>query len=132
MGVAPFKISAALVGVVAQRLIRNICPKCRTSYFPSAELFDSLRYTGNRRRSFERGEGCTECHDTGFSGRSGIYEILSVNHELREIIAQDSNAEAIRRWHRAHGGTTLLEEGLRLAEDGRTSLEEVARVAFVD
>ena len=132
MGIASFKISAALVGVVAQRLIRNICPKCRTTYFPSAELFDSLRYEGNRRRSFERGEGCTDCHDTGFSGRSGVYEILNITNELREIISNDTNVESIRRKHRANGGTTLLAEGIRLAEEGKTSLEEVARVAFVD
>lgn len=132
MGIAPFKISAALVGVVAQRLVRNICPKCRTTYFPSAEVFDSLRYKGNRRQSFSRGEGCMECHDTGFSGRSGIYEILSVTNELREIISHDSNVESIRRFHREHGGTSLLDEGLIMAEEGRTSLEEVARVAFVD
>ncbi len=132
MGIASFKISAALVGVIAQRLVRNICPKCRTSYFPSGELFDSLRYAGNRRRSFERGEGCTECHDTGFSGRSGIYEILSVTNDLRQIISHDSNVESIRLWHRAQGGTSLLDEGLLMAEEGRTSLEEIARVAFVD
>ncbi len=132
MGIAPFKISAALVGVVAQRLVRNICPKCRTSYFPSAELFDSLQYKGNRRQSFARGEGCQECHDTGFRGRSGIYEILSVTNEIREIISNDSNVESIRRFYREHGGTSLLDEGLMMAEEGRTSLEEVARVAFVD
>lgn len=132
MGIASFKISAALVGVVAQRLIRHICPKCRSSYFPPNELFDSLCYQGNRRRSFERGEGCTDCHDTGFIGRSGIYEILSVNSELRQIINNDSNVESIRQWHRANGGTSLLDEGLLKAEEGKTSLEEVARVAFVD
>lgn len=132
MGIASFKISAALVGVVAQRLIRNICPKCRSSYFPASELFDSLHYQGNRRRSFERGEGCTDCHDTGFTGRCGIYEILSVNSELRQIITNDSNVESIRQWHRANGGTSLLDEGLLKAEEGKTSLEEVARVAFVD
>ena len=132
MGIASFKIAAALVGVVAQRLIRNICPKCRSSYFPPSELFDSLRYQGNRRRSFERGEGCTDCHDTGFTGRCGIYEILSVNSELRQIITNDSNVESIRQWHRANGGTSLLDEGLLKAEEGKTSLEEVARVAFVD
>ena len=118
--------------MIAQRLVRNICPKCRTSYFPSGELFDSLRYQGNRRRSFERGEGCTECHDTGFSGRSGIYEILSVTNDLRQIISHDSNVESIRSWHRTNGGTSLLDEGLLMAEEGKTSLEEVARVAFVD
>ncbi|MCM2373599.1 GspE/PulE family protein [Aporhodopirellula aestuarii] len=132
MNVAPYKIAAALVGVIAQRLVRNICPKCKTSYFPPAELLDSLRYQGNRRRSFERGDGCSECRDTGYRGRSGVYEVMQINSELREIISRDANAESIRRWHREHGGQTLLDHGLRLAESGSTSLDEVARVAFVD
>lgn len=132
MGIANFKISAALAGVMAQRLVRLICPHCRTSYFPSSEVFDSLQYSGNRRRAFEHGEGCTKCHDTGHSGRMGVYELLEVNSELREVIAHDSNVESIRRMHKAQGGRTLLDEGLRLAEEGKTSLEEVARVAFVN
>ncbi|MEQ9406117.1 MAG: ATPase, T2SS/T4P/T4SS family [Fuerstiella sp.] len=132
MGIASFKISAALVGVLAQRLVRLICPHCRTSCFPPAEILDSLQYAGNRRRAFERGEGCTHCHDTGHAGRTGIYELLNVNSELREVIARDADVESIRRMHKAHGGRTLLDEGLRLAEEGKTSLEEVSRVAFVD
>ena len=76
--------------------------------------------------------GCTECHDTGYSGRCGIYEVLPVANDLKEIITHDSSAGAIRRWHREHGGKTLLDGGIRLAEQGVTSLEEVARVAFVD
>lgn len=132
MGVASFKIAAALVGVIAQRLVRRICPHCRVSFFPPAELLDSLRYEGNRRRSFERGEGCSECHGMGYKGRTGLYEIMPVGNELREIITRDSNIEAIRCWHRANGGKTLLDEGIRLAESGETSLDEVVRVAFVD
>lgn len=132
MGIASFKIAAALVGVVAQRLVRNVCPHCRNSYFPPAELLDSLQYQGNRRRSFERGEGCSKCHDTGHIGRTGVYEVLDVNPAVREMIVGNASVDAIRRHHIESGGRTLLDDGIRLAEEGLTSLEEVARVAFVD
>ncbi|MFV1967280.1 MAG: GspE/PulE family protein [Pirellulaceae bacterium] len=132
MGVESYKISAALVGVIAQRLMRTICPKCRTSYYPPAALLESMHYQGDKRRSFARGEGCRECYDTGFQGRMGVYEVLVVESELREMITADEQLESIRSWFREHGGTTLLEEGLRLAEHEVTSLDEVTRIAFLE
>ena len=132
MGVAPFKIAAALIGVMAQRLVRKICPHCRTSFFPNSETLEALRYQGNRRRAFERGEGCTHCHDTGHAGRTGVYELLRIASDLRPLIVDNTNVDAIRHTHRAAGGRFLLDEGLRLAEAGVTSLEEVSRVAYAD
>jgi type II secretory ATPase GspE/PulE/Tfp pilus assembly ATPase PilB-like protein len=132
MGVEPYKIAAAVVGVVAQRLLRTICPKCRTSYYPPAELLDTLHFKGDKRRSFAKGEGCRECYDTGFKGRIGIYEVLVVEQAVRELIANGANLELIRKWFRDHGGTTLLDEGLRVAEKEATSLDEVMRVAFFE
>jgi type IV pilus assembly protein PilB len=132
MGVESYKIAAALVGVVAQRLVRTICPHCRTTHYPSAEYLDALHYTGDKRRSFSRGEGCRECFDTGFQGRKGIYEVLPAEAGLRSIIARDPTIEPIRRWLTEQGHETLLECGLRLAEREATSLDEVARVAFVE
>jgi type IV pilus assembly protein PilB len=132
MGVEQFKIAAALVGVIAQRLVRTICPNCKTTYFPPAELLDVLRYEGDRRRQFIRGEGCRECYDTGFKGRLGIYEVLQCTREMREIIAHGGNLEAIRENHLQHGGSTLMIEGVRMAEAGKTSLEEVLRVTGAD
>ena len=132
MGIAGFKISAALVGVVAQRLVRTICPNCRTHYYPTAEYLQMLNYQGDTRRSFHRGEGCTQCFDTGFRGRRGVYEILEVNRDIRELVSHDPDLEKLRRLHREHGGSTLLEEGLRMAEAGQTSLEEIARIAFFE
>jgi len=132
MGVESYKLAAALVGVVAQRLVRSICPKCRTTYYPSAEYLEALHYKGDKRRSFARGEGCRECFDTGFQGRIGIYEVLPTDTELRRLIARDPNLEAIRNWRVEHGHLTLLECGLRLAEAETTSLEEIARVAFFE
>src|SRR5262249_29645071 len=98
MGVESYKLAAALVGVGAQRLVRSVCPKCRTTYYPSAEYLEALHYTGDKRRSFARGEGCRECFDTGFQGRIGIYEVLPTDAELRRLVARDPNLEAIRNW----------------------------------
>lgn len=132
MGIEPFKIAAALVGVIAQRLVRTICPNCKTTYYPDAELLGMIGYSGDARRQFIRGEGCRECFDTGFRGRIGIYEILSANRELRQIISHQSDVDSIRQCHRQQGGTSLMDEGIRMAELGRTSIEEVIRVAHFD
>jgi type IV pilus assembly protein PilB len=132
MGVESYKLAAALVGVVAQRLVRTICPHCRTTHYPSAEYLEALHFRGDKRRSFSRGEGCRECFDTGFQGRKGIYEVLPTDASLRSLIARDPSIEPIRQWLLAHGHETLLECGLRLAELEETSLEEVARVAFFE
>jgi type IV pilus assembly protein PilB len=132
MGIESYKLAAALVGVIAQRLVRTICPHCRTSYYPSAEYLEALHYKGDKRRSFSRGTGCRECFDTGFQGRIGIYEVLPSNAELRRMVGDGANLEQVRDWFRAEGLPDLLHCGLQLAEKETTSLEEVARVAFVE
>ena len=132
MGIEPYKTAAALVGVIAQRLVRTICPSCRSPYFPPEELLDLVRYEGDRRRQFIRGEGCRECFDTGFRGRLGVYEVLWVSREMRQVIVQHADVEPLRKCHLSQGGTLLMKEGLRLAEEGITSLEEVIRVAYSD
>jgi type IV pilus assembly protein PilB len=132
MGVAPYKVAASLNGAVAQRLVRTICPHCRTTYYPPSDLLASIRYQGDTRRAFARGEGCPKCHDTGFQGRIGVYEVLSGGSEFREMIIRDANLDQIRAWYRSQGGRTLFDEGIRLAEKEQTSLDEVMRVAFFE
>ena len=132
MGIESYKLAAALVGVIAQRLVRTICPHCRTSYYPTAEYLEALHYRGDLGRSFVKGEGCRECFDTGFSGRTGIYEVLPANAELRKLITQEAPLETVHRWFENQGFPTLLRGGLELAEREKTSLEEVARVAFFE
>ncbi|MCL4110392.1 UNVERIFIED_CONTAM: hypothetical protein GTU68_025404 [Idotea baltica] len=132
MGVAPYKVASAFAGVIAQRLVRTVCPHCRTHHYPPAELLETLRYVGDRRRQFVRGEGCNECFDTGYRGRTGIYELLVGNPEFRDMISGGATTEAIRKWSKQNGAKTLLEEGIELAESGRTSLDEVMRVAYFD
>lgn len=132
MGVPPFKVASALVGVIAQRLVRNVCPECRTTYYPPADVLEAIRYEGAHNRSFIRGQGCTKCHDTGFRGRTGIYELLASDQEVRRLIVQDATLGEIREWQRRTKMRTLSDEALRLAEDGQTSLDEAMRVAFFD
>lgn len=132
MGVESFKIAAALVGVIAQRLVRSICPECRVQYYPRTELLETLRYDGDTRRQFVKGEGCRSCYDTGFKGRTGIYEVLVASRAMREIISHQPDLERLRELHEKESGSTLLQEGIRAAEEGFTSLDEVMRIAFSD
>ncbi len=132
MGVLGYKIAAALVGVIAQRLVRNICPHCKAPYYPPTEILDMIHYQGDRRRQFARGEGCNECHDTGFRGRTGIYEVLTCTPAMRELISNEASVDTVRACHRQAGGETLLHAGIRLAETGRTSLDEIIGTAFFE
>lgn len=132
MGVEPFKIAASLVGVIAQRLLRTVCTSCQAVYYPSDELFDAVHYRGDRRRQFVHGKGCRDCYDTGLRGRVGIYELLMISREMRSIVAAGGNVDQLRGAHQQQGGTLLLDEGIRLAEAGRTSLDEVLRVTYAE
>ncbi|MGB7345694.1 MAG: ATPase, T2SS/T4P/T4SS family [Pirellulaceae bacterium] len=127
MGVERFKIAASLVGVVAQRLMRNLCENCRESYYPSSKLLEELHYKGDARHTFARSRGCSQCFESGYRGRSGVYELLECTPHFRSLINSDSSLDQLRA---AHVGPTLLSEGLRLAESCATSLEEVGRVAL--
>jgi type IV pilus assembly protein PilB len=132
MGVESYKLAAALVGVVAQRLVRTICPNCKTTYYAGAEYLEALHFKGDKRRSWAKGEGCRDCFDTGFQGRKGIYEVLPTDTSLRRLISQDAPVDTLRQWLIDNGHDTLLQGGMRLAESEETSLEEVARVAFFE
>jgi len=129
MGVEPYKVAASLVGVIAQRLVRKVCTKCQTAYYPPAEMLQSAGYLRDNTRRFVRGEGCRACHDSGFSGRLGIFEVFAVDEEARKLIAQGADMTALRAHLRASGCRTLLDEGVRMAEEYVTSLDEVVRVA---
>ncbi|QDV28129.1 GspE/PulE family protein [Aureliella helgolandensis] len=132
MGIAPYKIAASLAGVVAQRLVRKICAKCRTSHYPTPEQSLLVGYEEVPRQPFKRGEGCSVCFDTGYAGRQGIYEIMGITPAVREVISSEGSQADYRRELAAQGGTTLLQEARSLAEEGVTTIEEVIRVALTD
>ncbi|NND97052.1 MAG: Flp pilus assembly complex ATPase component TadA [Pirellulaceae bacterium] len=129
MGVERFKIAASLVGVIAQRLMRNLCHNCRESYYPSSKLLDEIHYVGDSRHAFARSRGCSQCYESGYRGRSGVYELFECTPDIRSLINDNCSLDQLRA---AQTGPTLLSEGLRLAENSVTSLEEVGRVALSD
>lgn len=128
MNIESYLISSALNGVVAQRLIRTLCPHCETKYFPSEDVLFDAELTEHSGRSFRKGEGCKKCHDTGFKGRMGVYEVMEVSPEVRRLIYNGAPAAAIRSRLKDNGMLSLRDEGIIFALQGQTSLEEVLRV----
>ncbi|MCK6475828.1 MAG: Flp pilus assembly complex ATPase component TadA [Phycisphaerales bacterium] len=132
MGIEPYLLSGSLNGVVAQRLARTICPSCATKYYPSERVLDDAGLADKVGRPFRKGGGCRSCHDTGFKGRVGVYEVMEVTPEIRRMIHLQKATHEIREQMKRHGGLTLREEGVMLALEGKTSLEEVLRVTQCD
>ncbi|VAX41179.1 General secretion pathway protein E [hydrothermal vent metagenome] len=132
MGVEPYLLSSALNGVVAQRLTRTICPSCRTKYFPTEQVLADAEIPSMSGRAFQKGTGCQSCHDSGFQGRAGIYEVMEVTPELRRMVHVGAATHELRAVLRRQAYKTLREEGVLLAIDGRTSLEEALRVTKME
>jgi type IV pilus assembly protein PilB len=128
MGIEPYLLSSAMNGAVAQRLARSICPACATKYYPSEPELRDAGILDKANRAFRKGSGCQTCHDSGFQGRFGIYEVMEVTPELRRMIHKGAATHELRDKFREQGGRTLREEGVQCAVDGQSSLDEVLRV----
>ncbi len=125
MGIEPYLISSALEGVIAQRLVRKICPRCREAYKPSAEELVGLGLDPDFEGEFYRGTGCEECLGTGYRGRTAIFEILNLDEGLKEIIVRTQNALEIKKVAAERGFKTLLHDGLKKVFKGITTASEV-------
>jgi type IV pilus assembly protein PilB len=125
----PFLVSAALRGVLAQRLVRRICPSCRTAATPSAEVLRDLGFDPGKAVAghFFHGAGCEKCGHSGYRGRVGLFEWLRVTDTIRELISQGASQGQLREQAVRQGMRTLREEGLRLVDEGITTVEEVVR-----
>lgn len=134
MGVEPFLISSTLVGIQAQRLVRNVCPACKKAVTPKSEelailnlkkedLVDGIIY---------KAVGCPTCNNTGYKGRTGIHEILPVDDEIRAMIIKSLDAVALKRHAIARGMKTLRDDGALKVAEGVTTIEEVLKVTQVD
>ncbi|MEQ8770668.1 MAG: ATPase, T2SS/T4P/T4SS family [Phycisphaerales bacterium] len=132
MNVENYLLSAAINGVVAQRLARTICPACATKYYPSEAVLADAGLSDMVGRSFRKGAGCQSCHDTGFRGRLGVYEFMEVTPDIRRMVYRNAPTHEIRNRLREMGRLSLREEGVLLAIAGKTSLEEVLRVTHSD
>ncbi len=133
MGVEPFLISSSVIGVMAQRLVRRICPRCIEKYIPDEGIFDDLELNitlpekGNIR--LYKGKGCDYCKNTGYYGRIAIFEMIEINDEIRSMILRKISSNEIKDVAIRNGMKTLLDSGITRALEGITSIDEVFRVA---
>jgi type IV pilus assembly protein PilB len=129
MGIEPFLISTSVIGIVAQRLVRRICTKCKEEYEPDPAILQHLGV--DEGKQLFRGKGCDSCGRSGYKGRVGVYEVLMINDELRHLIAEGSDTQVIRKAAIASGMKTLKEYCLILLQEGLTSVDEVLRTVIV-
>jgi type IV pilus assembly protein PilB len=127
IGVQPFLVASSVIAIMAQRLVRVVCPKCKAPDQPSASELKASGLTSEqiKNANFMRGRGCSHCNHTGYRGRKGIFEMMRLNSTIREMTFKREPTQTIRRQARLLGMRTLLEDGLNKAVTGLTTLEEV-------
>lgn len=127
MGVEPYLLSSSLLGVLAQRLVRKLCPECKVGYRPTAADMAELGIQFSQEELYGPG-GCEACSGTGYAGRTGIYELMTVDEEAKRLIHEAASEHLLRAHVLSHGMRGLRQDGLRWVFSGVTSLEEVVRV----
>jgi general secretion pathway protein E len=132
-GVEPYLVSSSLIAVLAQRLVRRICPDCKQPYQPKGqELHEIGIDEAGPDATFYVGAGCDKCYNTGYRGRVGIFELMLINDDIREMIYQKQSAGAIKKRALDMGMKTLRMDGARKALGGTTTVSEVLRVTQSD
>ncbi len=134
MGAKPFLVATSLQGILAQRLVRRICKQCKVQVVYTADQLREMGFDAEALKGipFYKGKGCKECNNIGHRGRIGIYELIDMNETLRDMTYHTASTDDIRKVARTSGMTTLKEDGLRKAKDGKTTLEEVFMVSGVE
>ena len=134
LGLEPFLVTASLEGVVAQRLVRRICLSCKTEYTPTEEQLMELelRPEDVQGRVFYYGKGCENCNNTGYRGRQGLYEIMTFDDDLRDMIVQHASTQVLRLEAKKRGMRTLRTSGIMAIYDGITTIEEVVRETIIE
>ena len=130
IGVEPYVVASATIGIVAQRLVRRLCPSCRRQYTPPPDVLRALNISeaDAANISFFRPVGCEQCHQTGYKGRIGIYEVMRITDKLRRLISSKASEDAIREAAQSGGMTSLGEDALAKVKSGVTTAEELLRV----
>jgi general secretion pathway protein E len=131
IGVEPFLISSSVIALVAQRLVRVLCDNCKEAYIPDFETLQSVGLSPDefKDQTFFRAKGCEKCLQKGYSGRTGIFEIMELSSQLKNTILKTHDSNKIMEMAVQSGMTTLMQDGLLKAQNGITSIEEVLRVA---
>ncbi len=131
MGVPGYLVASSVIAILAQRLVRTICPKCRHKHKPSQNILDEFGLTDEQiaGANFMKGRGCNSCQRTGYKGRLGIFELLIINSKVRELIFSNATTAEIRKYAISKGMKTLYTDGVDKVLNGITTFEEIARVA---
>ena len=134
IGVQPFLVASSIIAVMAQRLVRRICPKCKEPYTPTPADIKASGLTAEQigNGKFVRGKGCSNCNKTGYRGRQGIYEMLRLDGKLREMAFKGSSAQEMRRHAKSKGMRNLLDDGMLKVCKGMTTFEEVLSTCHHD
>jgi type IV pilus assembly protein PilB len=134
MGVPPFLITATVEAILAQRLVRRICTNCREEVIPGPDIVADLELTTEQvmGKKFYRGHGCDKCNRTGYKGRLGLYELMLINDDLRDMIMRNASTEDLREKARSQGMVTLRDSGMQGIFDGLTTAEEVIRETILE
>ncbi len=134
MGVPTFLITATVEAILAQRLVRRICTQCREEIDPSDDILFQLELTRDtlNGRKFYRGRGCDLCNNTGYKGRVGLFELMIMTDELRDMIMANASADEMRKAAQANGMVTLRDAGISFIHDGTTTADEVVRETIID
>ena len=120
-------MSAAVAGVLAQRLVRRICPSCKVAYLPDIEVLEQLNLAEEECQQLYYGKTCQDCAYTGYKGRVGLFELLLINDEIRELITMNASTLSIRNKAIAQGMITLRNDGVRALTSGLTTVDEILR-----
>jgi type IV pilus assembly protein PilB len=134
LGLEPFLVTATLEGIIAQRLVRKICTNCKSEYTPPEEQLMELelKLDDVQGRKFWYGKGCDACNNTGYRGRLGIYEIMMLDDDMRDMIVKHASTQVLRAESKKRGMKTLRQAGLMAIYDGITSIEEVVRETIME
>ncbi|MGZ3430258.1 MAG: GspE/PulE family protein [Isosphaeraceae bacterium] len=134
IGIQPFLVASSVLAIMAQRLVRKVCPKCKVRYEPPAHILAGLglRPELAKKANFMKGKGCNNCNKKGYRGRMGIFELMTLTTQIREMTFKGESTQVIRRLARKQGMRTLFEDGIIKAIKGQTTLDEVLRITQHD
>lgn len=131
MGIEPYLVATSISGVISQRLVRKICPNCIENYFASEKEKLILDLSEKKYLELYKGRGCTYCSNSGYIGRIGVYEIMEINRELRSSIMINKSTDTLRNLAVKNGMKTLKKSCMELVLNGTTTIDELARIAFL-
>ena len=127
MGIEPYLISSSLLASLAQRLVRTICSECKSQYYPPKDILKELGCDESKKLRLAKGKGCSSCYDSGFKGRTGIYELFEIDQGLQSLILTNPTIETLHEYQRSNGSLTLKNLAYQKVLEGLTTIEEAKR-----